>query len=159
MVVLLLLAIIFIYSILAIQFKSFIDPLLILITVPLAGIFSLLVIYIFNQSLNIYTEIGLVTLIGLISKHGILLVEFANQLLAKGHSPKEAMLKAAKLRFRPILMTTSAMIFGLLPLLYSYEAGYESRYAISIVLISGLGLGTLFTLFVLPSIYTQWKSK
>ncbi|HGC5629482.1 TPA: efflux RND transporter permease subunit, partial [Legionella pneumophila] len=111
------------------------------------------------QSLNIYTQVGLITLIGLISKHGILIVEFANKLHKDGASLPEAIQKSAALRLRPILMTTGAMVFGAIPLVLSHDAGSESRHAIGTVLISGLGLGTLFTLFVLPAVYNIIKSK
>ena len=148
------LSLVFIYAILSIQFENFIDPLLILFTVPLACVGALLFAYLLGQSMNIYTEVGLITLMGLISKHGILIVEFANQLHNDGLSRVAAIQKAAVLRLRPILMTTGAMVFGALPLLLSHDAGAESRHAIGTVLIGGLCVGTLFTLFVLPAIYT-----
>ncbi|WP_419420086.1 efflux RND transporter permease subunit [Legionella sp. D16C41] len=153
MLYLLLLAIIFIYAILAIQFENFIDPLIILFTVPLASSGALLFAWLFGQSLNIYSQVGLITLIGLISKHGILIVEFTNQLYLQGLALKEAIYQACMLRFRPILMTTGAMIFGAIPLILSHAAGAESRHAIGIILIGGLLFGTFFTLFVLPGIY------
>ncbi|MFC3908688.1 efflux RND transporter permease subunit [Legionella dresdenensis] len=159
MVFLFLLSLVFIYSILAIQFENFIDPLIILFTVPLACSGALLFAWLFNQSINIYSQVGLITLIGLISKHGILVVEFANQLLAQGIKTSEAIKQACVLRLRPILMTTGAMVFGAIPLVLAHNAGAESRHAIGIVLIGGLLLGTLFTLFVLPSIYCLVKAK
>lgn len=152
MVILFILAIIFIFAILAVQFENFIDPLIVLLTVPLACSGALFTIWVTGQSLNIYTQVGLITLIGLITKHGILIVEFANQLHAENIPLYQAIQQAAKLRLRPILMTTSAMIFGIIPLLLSHDAGYESRRVIGIVLIGGLGFGTLFTLFVLPAL-------
>lgn len=158
MIFLLILSIVFIYAILAIQFESYLDPLIILCTVPLAFVGSLAFLYIFNQSLNIYSQVGLITLIGLISKHGILMVEFANQLYKKGSTYKEAIKKAAALRLRPILMTSSAMMLGAIPLILSSDAGSEARHAIGIVLVSGLFWGTLFTLFILPTIYETFKS-
>lgn len=153
MILLFVLSLIFIYAILSAQFENFIYPLIILFTVPLACFGALLFAYLFGQSLNIYTQVGLVTLIGLISKHGILIVEFANQLQKEGLSIIEAIKKACSLRLRPILMTTAAMMFGAIPLALSHDAGAESRHAIGIVLIGGLCIGTFLTLIVLPSIY------
>ncbi|NQY43234.1 MAG: efflux RND transporter permease subunit, partial [Legionellales bacterium] len=147
-----LLAIVFIYAILAVQFENFIDPIIILFTVPLACLGGLSFVWLFGNSLNIYTQIGLITLIGLITKHGILIVEFANQLLKK-MSLEKAIVQAASLRLRPILMTTGAMIFGTIPLILANQSGHEARQAIGIVLIGGLSLGTFFTLFILPTIY------
>jgi multidrug efflux pump len=117
MLLLLFLAVIFIYAILAIQFDNFIDPLIIMFTVPLGCFGALLTAYLFHQSLNIYTQIGLITLIGLITKHGILIVEFANQKRKQGLSLQHAVMEAAVLRLRPILMTTAAMILGAIPLI------------------------------------------
>lgn len=151
------LSIIFIYAILAVQFDNFIDPFIILLTIPLAALGALLAVYFKGYSLNIYSQVGLITLIGLISKHGILIVEFANQLQEKGEKVVDAVIKAAVLRLRPILMTTSAMIAGSVPLIISHSAGSESREAIGIVLVFGLGAGTVFTLFVLPSLYVIFK--
>ncbi len=157
MTVLFLLAIIFIFAVLAVQFESFVDPCIILLTVPLACLGALSFVWTVNGSLNIYTQIGLITLIGLITKHGILIVEFANH-LSKETPLKEAILKASTLRLRPIIMTTGAMIFGFIPLILSHDAGYEVRRAIGVVLLGGLSLGTIFTLFVLPIIYYIVKS-
>lgn len=148
-----LLSILFIYSILCIQFENFIDPLIILLTIPLACSGALIFAYLFGQSLNIFTEVGLITLIGLITKHGILIVEFANQLQKDSYSLMEAIKKSCAMRLRPILMTTGAMIFGVIPLILSHDAGAESRKAIGVILLGGLSLGTLFTLLVLPTIY------
>ncbi|KTC66830.1 integral membrane protein, AcrB/AcrD/AcrF family [Legionella birminghamensis] len=159
MLFLLLLALMFIYAILSIQFENFIDPLIILFTVPLACSGALAATYFSGQSLNVYSQVGLITLIGLISKHGILIVEFANQLRAKGLTASEAVKEACTLRLRPILMTTGAMIFGAIPLLLSHDAGAESRHAIGTVLVSGLAIGTLFTLFVLPGVYLLINSR
>ena len=153
MVLLFALSLFFIYAILAAQFEHFIYPFIILFTVPLACFGALLFAYLFGQSLNIYTQVGLVTLIGLISKHGILIVEFANQLQKEGVALVDAIKKACSLRLRPILMTTGAMVFGAIPLVLSHDAGSESRHAIGTVLIGGLCIGTFFTLFVLPVIY------
>ncbi len=153
MMLLFALSLLFIYAILAAQFEHFVYPFIILFTVPLACFGALLFTYLFGQSLNIYTQVGLVTLIGLISKHGILIVEFANQLQKEGLPLIDAIKKACSLRLRPILMTTAAMVFGAIPLVLSHDAGSESRHAIGTVLIGGLCVGTFFTLFVLPSIY------
>lgn len=158
MLFLMLLSLAFIYAILSTQFENFVDPFIILFTVPLACFGALLFMYLFGQSLNIYTQVGLITLIGLISKHGILIVEFANQLRQQGTELVSAVQTAAILRLRPILMTTGAMVFGAIPLILSHDAGSEARRAIGTVLIGGLCWGTLFTLFVLPAVYYLVKS-
>ena len=158
MLLLLFLSLIFIYAILAVQFENFIDPFIIIFTVPLACAGALLCVYCCGQTLNIYTQIGLVTLIGLISKHGILITEFANQLQLEGMSLIEAIRKAAVMRLRPVLMTTGAMVFGAIPLILSHDAGAESRRVIGIVLIGGLCFGTLFILFALPAVYCIIKN-
>jgi multidrug efflux pump len=150
-------AILFIYAILAIQFENFLDPFIIMLTVPLGCVGALMTLWLFGQSLNIYTQIGLVTLVGLITKHGILLVEFANQLMGSGKDINEAIREAARLRLRPILMTTGAMVFGALPLIFASGAGIEARRAIGFVLVGGLTVGTLFTLLVLPKLYCLLK--
>jgi multidrug efflux pump len=158
MVLLFGMALIFIYAILAIQFENFLDPFIIMLTVPLGCFGALVTAWVFGQSLNIYTQIGLVTLIGLITKHGILIVEFANQLIAAGKSVEEAIREAARLRLRPILMTTGAMVFGALPLILSSGAGIEARRAIGLVLVGGLTFGTCFTLLILPKLYHLLKT-
>ncbi|GKW43643.1 hypothetical protein PEC301879_35010 [Pectobacterium carotovorum subsp. carotovorum] len=148
-------ALIVIFLVLAAQYESFRDPLVILVTVPLAICGALLPLWLGFATMNIYTQIGLVTLIGLISKHGILMVSFANDIQKhEGLSPMEAMHKAAMIRMRPVLMTTAAMVAGLIPLLFAGGAGAASGYSIGIVVVAGLMIGTLFTLFVLPTIYT-----
>lgn len=152
MITLFILALVFIFAILAVQFESFIDPLIILVTVPLACLGALSLIWIFDGSLNIYTQIEMITLVGLITKHGILIVEFANK-LQKEMALSQAIIQASSLRLRPILMTTGAMLFGAVPLILSYDAGYEARRAIGIVLVGGLSMGTFFTLFILPTVY------
>ncbi|MFN7710158.1 MAG: efflux RND transporter permease subunit [Holosporales bacterium] len=159
MVLLFLAALVFIFCILAVQFDSFLDPLIILITVPLACGGALLAMKLTGQSMNIFTQIGLITLIGLITKHGILLVEFANHGLASGQSPRAAVIAATQLRLRPIMMTSAAMIFGAIPLAFAGGAGAEARSAIGIVLLGGLSLGTLLTLFVLPTVYIFVKER
>ncbi len=157
MLSLFLLAVIFIFSILAVQFENFIDPCIILLTVPLACLGALGFVWISNGSLNIFTQIGLITLIGLITKHGILIVEFSNQ-LKNDLSLKAAIVQASSLRLRPILMTTGAMIFGAIPLMLSNDAGHEAQRAIGTVLVGGLSFGTIFTLFVLPTVCLMIKS-
>lgn len=158
MELLFLMAIIFIYAILAVQFNSFIDPIIIMITVPLACGGALMMNFFFGESINVYTQIGLITLVGLITKHGILILEFANNLVENGEDLRKAIIHSAKLRLRPILMTTGAMVLGALPLVISSGAGSEARAAIGIVIVSGMLFGTLFTLFVLPKVYYWVKS-
>ena len=149
------LALAIIFLVLAAQFESFRDPLVILVTVPLSICGALLPLFLGISSMNIYTQIGLVTLIGLISKHGILIVEFANQLREeRGLSVREAIEEAAAIRLRPVLMTTAAMVFGMVPLILATGAGAVSRFDIGTVIATGMSIGTLFTLFVLPCIYT-----
>lgn len=155
------LAVVIIFLVLAIQFESWRDPMVIMISVPLAVSGALLALNIFSllgiagATLNIYSEVGLITLIGLITKHGILMCEVAKEeQLLHGKTRFEAIVQAAKLRLRPILMTTAAMIAGLIPLLYASGAGAVARFSIGIVIVAGLAIGTLFTLFVLPVIYT-----
>ena len=148
-------ALIIIYLVLAAQFESLRDPLVILISVPLSICGALIPLFIGLASLNIYTQVGLVTLIGLISKHGILMTEFANQLQRReGLDRRQAIERAAAVRLRPILMTTAAMVVGLFPLLSATGAGAASRFSIGIVIVAGMTIGTLFTLFVLPTVYT-----
>lgn len=149
------LAIVIIFLVLAAQFESFRDPLIILVTVPMSICGALIFLNIGLASINIYTQIGLVTLIGLISKHGILMVDFANHLRRNdGLDRRQAIEQAAGIRLRPILMTTGAMVLGLLPLLIASGAGAKSRFDIGLVIVAGMLIGTLFTLFVLPTIYT-----
>ena len=150
------LALVFIYLILVAQFESFIDPFIILLTVPFAVIGALLALKIAGGSLNIYSDIGLVTLIGLITKHGILITEFANKERERGKSIEEAVIEAAKLRLRPILMTTAAMILGALPLAFATGPGAENRHQIGWVVVGGLLLGTFFSLVVVPMAYSYF---
>ncbi len=154
------LALAFIYLVLAAQFESFSDPLIILFSVPLSMAGALLALTLFGGTLNIYSQIGLVTLIGLITKHGILIVEFANHLLREGHELRGALIGAAVQRLRPILMTTGAMVLGSLPLAIASGAGAESRQQIGLVIVGGLLVGTFFTLFVIPTLYLllrRWR--
>jgi multidrug efflux pump len=148
-------AMVIIFLVLAAQFESLRDPFVILISVPMSICGALIPLFFGVSTLNIYTQIGLVTLIGLISKHGILMVEFANELQRVGNLDRRAAIEeAAKVRLRPILMTTAAMVVGLLPLLTASGAGAASRFSIGLVIVSGMSIGTLFTLFVLPTVYT-----
>jgi multidrug efflux pump len=148
-------ALIIIFLALAAQFESFRDPLIILVSVPMsiAGALIFIALGIGGATLNIYTEVGLVTLMGLISKHGILIVEFANNKQKEGLSKREAIESAASIRLRPILMTTAAMVLGVLPLIFASGAGAVSRFNIGLVIASGIAIGTLFTLFVVPAVY------
>jgi multidrug efflux pump len=168
--VLILLALLFIYLVLAAQFESFIDPFIILVSVPLAMFGAFLCLNALNWgnnaglwqqtgSWNIYTQIGAVTLVGLISKHGILMVDFANQLRALGRDKFDAALEAASLRLRPILMTTGAMVLGAVPLAFATGAGAEARHQIGWVIVGGMGFGTVFTLFVVPVVYLLLSGK
>ncbi len=148
-------ALIVIFLVLAAQFESLRDPLVILVSVPLSICGALFPLFFGLATMNIYTQVGLVTLIGLISKHGILMVEFANQLqLSEGLDRRRAIERAARVRLRPILMTTAAMVVGLVPLLIASGAGAASRFSIGVVVVAGMSVGTLFTLFVLPAVYT-----
>ncbi len=149
------LALAFIFLVMAAQFESFIDPLIIILSVPLSLAGAIFTLWLApSGSLNIYSQIGLVTLIGLITKHGILIVDFANKLQEQGRSPYEAVIEASRLRLRPILMTTFAMVFGAVPLAFSSGAGSETREQIGLVIVGGMSVGTLFTLFVIPVVYT-----
>jgi multidrug efflux pump len=152
-------ALVVIFLALAAQFESFRDPVIILISVPMSICGALIFVNLFGTlgigavSLNIYTKVGLVTLIGLISKHGILIVEFANNLQRQGLAKREAVEKAAGIRLRPILMTTGAMVLGVVPLLTASGAGAVSRFNMGLVIATGVAIGTLFTLFVVPAMY------
>lgn len=153
------LALAFIFLVLAAQFESFVDPFIIMLTVPLSMTGALLALWLADGTLNIYNQVGLVTLIGLITKHGILIVEFANQMQARGMDAKSAAIEAAVLRFRPILMTTGAMVLGAVPLAIASGAGAQSRHDIGWVIVGGLLVGTFFTLFVIPAVYTYLARK
>ncbi|MFM9844168.1 MAG: efflux RND transporter permease subunit [Dongiaceae bacterium] len=156
----LMLALIFIYLVLSAQFESFIDPFVIMLTVLLAMTGALATLKLTGGTLNIYSQIGMITLVGLITKHGILIVDFANQSRERGRSIRDAVLEAASLRLRPILMTTGAMVLGAMPLAWATGAGAESRRQIGQVIVGGLTFGTVFTLFVVPVAYillTRWR--
>ncbi|WP_414729429.1 efflux RND transporter permease subunit [Zhongshania aliphaticivorans] len=158
-------ALVIIYLVLAAQFESFRDPLIILVTVPMSICGALLTLNIFamtngmqltnfsGMSLNIYTQVGLVTLIGVISKHGILIVDFANRMQEEGMSKREAIEEASSIRLRPILMTTAALVVAMVPLLLATGPGAASRFSLGMVISSGMTIGTLFTLFVVPAMY------
>ena len=159
LVIVFILALLFIFLVLAAQFESFIDPLVIMLSVPLSMIGALLALQWSGGSLNVYSQIGLITLVGLITKHGILIVEFTNQLREHGMEMTEALVKGASQRLRPILMTTGAMVLGALPLALAHGAGAESRRQIGWVIVGGMSLGTLLTIFVVPTMYTLFARR
>ena len=154
-------ALAFIYLVLSAQFESFRDPLMIMVSVPLSMTGALGALWLTGGTLNVYSQIGLVTLIGLITKHGILIVDFANKLQREGMERRQAIIEAARLRLRPILMTTAAMILGAVPLALASGAGAESRQQIGWVIVGGMSLGTLLTLFVVPCVYAVmgWRPR
>ena len=153
------LALLFIFLVLAAQFESFIDPFVILLAVPLSMVGALGALQLTGGTLNVFSQIGLITLVGLITKHGILIVEFSNQLRQQGHDVMTAVTQACALRLRPILMTTGAMVLGALPLALATGAGAESRQQIGWVIVGGMSVGTLLTIFVVPTIYTLFARK
>ena len=153
------LALVFIFLVLAAQFESFVDPFVIMLTVPLALVGALASIHLSGGTLNVFSQIGLVTLVGLITKHGILIVEFSNQLRRKGLATRDAVVEAASMRLRPILMTTGAMVLGALPLALASGAGAESRQQIGWVIVGGMSVGTILTIFVVPTVYIWFARK
>jgi multidrug efflux pump len=153
------LALLFIYLVLAAQFESFVDPFVILLSVPLSMVGALAALQWSGGTLNVFSQIGLITLVGLITKHGILIVEFSNHLRQQGKPTRDAVIEAATLRLRPILMTTGAMVLGALPLALATGAGAESRQQIGWVIVGGMSLGTLLTIFVVPTVYTLFARK
>jgi multidrug efflux pump len=153
------LALLLIYLVLAAQFESFRDPFIILLTVPLALAGAMLFLWYFNQSLNIFSQIGMIMLIGLVAKNGILIVEFANQRKAAGLSIREAIEEAAAVRFRPILMTALSTVLGVLPIALALGAGAQSRMPMGIAVIGGLLIGTVLSLYVIPATYTYFTSE
>jgi multidrug efflux pump len=159
LVIVFILSLLFIFLVLAAQFESFVDPLVILFSVPLSMVGALLALQLSGGTLNVFSQIGLITLVGLITKHGILIVEFANQLRAEGIDALEAVKQSATLRLRPILMTTGAMVLGAIPLALATGAGAESRKQIGWVIVGGMSLGTLLTIFVVPTMYTFFARK
>jgi multidrug efflux pump len=148
------LALLFIFLVLSAQFESFVDPFVIMLSVPLSMVGALAALQWSGGTLNVYSQIGLITLVGLITKHGILIVEFSNQLRQQGRETMQAVVEAASLRLRPILMTTGAMVLGAVPLALADGAGAESRRQIGWVIVGGMSLGTLLTIFVVPTMYT-----
>ena len=155
LVIVFVLALLFIFLVLAAQFESFVDPLIIMFSVPLSMIGALLALQLTGGSLNVYSQIGLITLVGLVTKHGILIVEFTNQLRQRGEPMLDALVHASAQRLRPILMTTGAMVLGALPLALAHGAGAESRQQIGWVIVGGMSVGTLLTIFVVPTMYAQ----
>ena len=152
-------ALMLIYLVLSAQFESFIDPLIIMFTVPLALAGALLVLWRYEETLNIFSQIGIIMLVGLVSKNGILIVEFANQRKAQGLTVTEAIVGAAKARFRPILMTSLSTILGILPIALALGAGAESRVSMGVAIIGGLIFSTVLTLYVIPAMYSYFTSK
>jgi multidrug efflux pump len=150
-----LIAVVFIFLVLAAQFESFVHPLTILLTVPLAVVGAFLSLFLFRQSINIYSQIGLIMLIGLVTKNAILIVEYANQLRARGRDVREAVVEAATIRLRPILMTSFATIFGILPIAIGLGAGAESRRPLGIAVVGGLLFATFLSLVLIPVVYTM----
>ncbi|HTE28850.1 MAG TPA: efflux RND transporter permease subunit, partial [Chryseolinea sp.] len=153
------LALALIFLVLAAQFESFIDPFVIMLTVPLAIAGAVLSLWIFDQSLNIFSQIGMIVLIGLVTKNGILIVEFANKKQAQGMGKHEAVIEAATARMRPILMTSLTMALGALPIALSLGAAATSRIPLGIVIVGGVLFSLILTLFVIPSIYSYVSSK
>jgi multidrug efflux pump len=154
-----LLAIVLIYLVLSAQFESFRDPFIILFTVPLAVAGAVLSLYIYGQTLNVFSQIGIIMLVGLVTKNGILIVEFANQRKAAGLDVTEAIIDAAAVRFRPILMTSLSTILGVAPIALAIGAGAESRISMGIAVIGGLIYASFLTLYVIPAVYTFFSSK
>ncbi|MGZ4116866.1 MAG: efflux RND transporter permease subunit, partial [Bacteroidia bacterium] len=153
------LAILLIYLVLAAQFESFIDPFIIILTVPLAFCGALFSLWYFNQTLNIFSEIGIIMLIGLVTKNGILIVEFANQLKEGGKSVREAIQEAASARLRPILMTSIATALGAMPIALALGSGSKSRMAMGIVIVGGIMFSLVLTLYVIPAIYSYFSKE
>ncbi|HEX8312754.1 MAG TPA: efflux RND transporter permease subunit, partial [Chthoniobacteraceae bacterium] len=152
-------ALLLIYFVLAAQFESFRDPIAILLTVPLALVGAVGSLWLFGQTLNIFSQIGMIMLIGLVTKNGILIVEFANHQREQGLEPLEAVLEAAVSRFRPVLMTSLSTILGILPIALALGAGAESRRSMGIAVVGGLVVGTVLTLLVIPAMYTLLTSR
>ena len=153
------LALVLVYLVLAAQFESFRDPLIIMFTVPLALAGALFALWYFNQTINIFSQIGMIMLIGLVTKNGILIVEFANQRMAAGLEVREAIIEGASSRFRPVLMTSFSTVLGILPIALGLGAGAESRIPMGVAVIGGLLAGTLLTLFVVPAMMSFLTSR
>ncbi|MEG2319770.1 MAG: efflux RND transporter permease subunit, partial [Mucinivorans sp.] len=153
------LALVLIYLVLSAQFESFKDPLVIMLTVPLALVGSLSVLWVFSQTMNIFSQIGIIMLIGLVTKNGILIVEFANQRKREGLQKMEAIVEASVGRFRPILMTSLSTVLGTLPMALATGAGAESRVSRGIAVVGGLICATMLTLYVIPAVYSYISNK
>jgi multidrug efflux pump len=153
------LALLVVFLVLAAQFESFINPLIILVTVPLAMLGAQLGLTAYGSSINVFSQIGAILLIGLSAKNGVLIVEFANQLRDRGLEIGEAVLEAATVRFRPILMTSAATTFGALPLLLGSGPGWESRQPIGIVIVFGVAISAVLTLFIVPALYALFARR
>jgi multidrug efflux pump len=151
------LALLLIYLILAAQFESFLDPFIIILTVPMAVAGAMLSLWLFGQTWNIFSQIGTIMLIGLVTKNGILIVEFANQLKEEGKSKAEAILEAAEARLRPILMTSLAISLGALPIAMALGAAAQSRIGMGVVIVGGTTFSLVLTLFIIPAIYAMWS--
>jgi HAE1 family hydrophobic/amphiphilic exporter-1 len=151
-------SILFIYLILAAQFESFKDPLLILCSVPFSITGALFALFICSNSINLYSNIGIITLIGLVTKNAILIIEFANQLIAENSSISNSIRQSCATRFRPILMTSIATALGALPLVWAHGPGAAARSSIGLVIFGGTIIGTMFTLFVIPFLYANFKN-
>jgi HAE1 family hydrophobic/amphiphilic exporter-1/multidrug efflux pump len=151
------LALVLIYLILAAQFESFVDPLIIILTVPMAIAGAMFSLWLFGQSWNIFSQIGTIMLIGLVTKNGILIVEFANQLREQGKPKMEAIMEAAEARLRPILMTSLAIALGALPIALALGAAAQSRMGMGVVIVGGTVFSLILTLFVIPAIYFMWS--
>jgi HAE1 family hydrophobic/amphiphilic exporter-1/multidrug efflux pump len=151
------LALLLIYLILAAQFESFVDPMIIILTVPMAVAGALFSLWLFGQTWNIFSQIGTIMLIGLVTKNGILIVEFANQLREQGKDKMEAILEAAEARLRPILMTSMAIALGALPIALALGAAAKSRIGMGVVIVGGTIFSLILTLFVIPAIYSFWS--
>jgi multidrug efflux pump len=152
-------ALLLIYLVLAAQFESFMDPFIVMLTVPLAISGAFMSLWLFNQTLNIFSEIGIITLVGLVTKNGILIVEFANQRMEHGISKYEAAVEAATARLRPILMTSLAVVLGSVPIAFALGAGAKSRVSLGIVIMGGMLFSLVLTLYIIPMMYVIFASK
>jgi len=152
-------ALLLIYLVLAAQFESFVDPFIVMFTVPLAIAGAFLSLWLFNQTLNIFSEIGMITLVGLVTKNGILIVEFANQRMEHGLSKYDAVIEAATSRLRPILMTSLAVVLGSVPIAFALGAGAKSRVSLGIVIMGGMLFSLVLTLYIIPMMYLIFAPK
>lgn len=155
----LVLALILVFLILAAQFESFIDPFIIMFTVPLAFAGAVFSLWYFNQTMNIFSQIGIIMLIGLVTKNGILIVEFANQIRERGNSKMDAIIEGATARLRPIIMTSLATALGALPIAVAFGAGAASRKGLGVVIVGGILFSLILTLFVIPALYSYFSRK